>query len=213
MKGWLAFLLVLRALGALFAQEQDQQWEFSTSTSLNDSDLEAYFDPLFRALLAHAELPGAAIIVVRDDQVLFQKGYGFADYGRTSPVDPNKTVFYAASLSKLFVATAVMQLVEDGRLAVGDDVNMRLRGFRLADSFPAPVAIANLLTHTAGLDEHMLGTEIPAMAPKVSLPQVISLAPVTLWVKWLFLSVRLLANPASDQKPMSLPAWSAIPLA
>jgi len=104
MKGWLAFLLVLRALGALFAQEQDQEWKFSASKTLNDSDLEAFFDPLFKALLAHAELPGAAIIVVRDDQVLFQKGYGFADYGRTKPVDPNKTVFYAASLSKLFVA-------------------------------------------------------------------------------------------------------------
>jgi CubicO group peptidase (beta-lactamase class C family) len=171
MKGWLAFLLVLRALGALFAQEQDQVWKFSASKTLNDSDLEAFFDPQFKALLAHAELPGAAIIVVRDDQVLFQKGYGFADYGRTKPVDPNKTVFYAASLSKLFVATAVMQLVEAGQLAVGDDVNKHLRGFRLANSFAAPVTIANLLTHTGGLDEHMLGTEVPALAPKVSLQE------------------------------------------
>src|SRR5215472_1729154 len=171
MKGWLALLLVVRALGALFAQGQDRQWKFSASKTLNDSDLEAFFGPLFKAVLAHAEWPGAAIIVVRDDQVLFQKGYGFADYGRTKPVDPTKTVFYAASLSKLFVATAVMQLVEAGRLAVGDDVNKLLRGFRLADSFPAPVTVANLLTHTGGLDEHMLGTEIPAMAPKVSLQE------------------------------------------
>jgi CubicO group peptidase (beta-lactamase class C family) len=171
MRGWLAFLLVLRAVGALFAQEQDQQWKFSASKSLNDSDLETFFDPLFRARLAHTELPGAAMIVVRDDQVLFQKGYGFADYGRTKPVDPNKTVFYAASLSKLFVATAVMQLVEAGQLAVGDDVNKHFRGFRLANSFAAPVTIANLLTHTGGLDEHMLGTEVPALGPKVSLQE------------------------------------------
>src|SRR5215831_9038123 len=71
MKGWLAFLLVLRALGALFAQEQDQEWKFSASKTSNDSYLEAFFDPLFKALLAGDPVGATSIMDALKDNLGF----------------------------------------------------------------------------------------------------------------------------------------------
>jgi CubicO group peptidase (beta-lactamase class C family) len=57
------------------------------------------------------------------------------------------------SISKLFVATAVMQLVEQGKLDLDTDVNRYLTAFQLEDTFPQPVTLAHLLTHTAGFED------------------------------------------------------------
>jgi len=132
-------------------------------------EIEAFFDPFFTKHIAESEFPSASVVLVKDDHVLFQKGYGYTDFKRTKPVTAERTVFYAASVSKLFVATAIMQLAEQGKLNLDDDVNKYLKGFRLASNFPQPVTIANLLTHTSGLDDHMLGGEIPISLPPVPL--------------------------------------------
>ncbi len=60
--------------------------------------------------------PGAAISVVKNGEVVFSKGYGYADIENKVPVDPQKTIFEYGSISKLFVWTAAMQLVEQGKL-------------------------------------------------------------------------------------------------
>jgi CubicO group peptidase (beta-lactamase class C family) len=129
--------------------------------SLSAAQLEAFFDPYFARHVATSEFPGAAVVVVKDGRILFEKGYGYTDFKKTRPVSPDRTVFYAASVSKLFVATAIMQLAQQKRLGVSDDVNKYLKGFQLENRFGKQVAIANLLTHTGGLDEHLLRTEMP----------------------------------------------------
>ena len=131
----------------------------------NPKEVEAFFDSFFTQHVAKSEFPSATVVLVKDDHVLFEKGYGYTDFEKTKFVSANKTVFYAASVSKLFVATAIMQLAEQGKLNVNDDVNKYLTGFQLEDKFGKPVTIGNLLTHTGGLDEHLLGTEIPITAP------------------------------------------------
>src|SRR3990170_4267247 len=60
------------------------------------------------------KLTGALFVVVKDDKVLLNKGYGYADLEKEQPIDPNKTAFRMASVSKVFTATGVMQLFEEG---------------------------------------------------------------------------------------------------
>ena len=61
-------------------------------------------------------VPGAVMLVVQDDNVVLEKGYGFADLSKRIPMSPRNTVLRMYSLSKLLTATAIMQLVEQGKL-------------------------------------------------------------------------------------------------
>src|SRR3954468_6161893 len=74
-------------------------------------------------LISAPSIRGAVVSVVKDGQVLFQKGYGYADVEEKKPVLPDQTLFRPGSVSKLFTATAVMQLVEQGKLDLDRDVN------------------------------------------------------------------------------------------
>jgi CubicO group peptidase (beta-lactamase class C family) len=63
------------------------------------------------------------VVVVKDGEVFFCKGYGFTDLESKKPVDPAKTLFRPGSISKLFTWTSIMQLVEQGKLSLDADVN------------------------------------------------------------------------------------------
>jgi len=121
-------------------------------------EMEAFFDAFFASKMAELQIPGAAIVVVRDGQVYLSKGYGYADLARQIPVDPATTAFRAGSLSKLFTATASMQAVERGLLDLDADVNQYLDGFQVPDTYPQPVTLAHLLTHTAGFEDRWIET-------------------------------------------------------
>lgn len=115
-------------------------------------DLEAFFDGLVPAMLKRAGIPGGAVSVVKDGRIEFSKGYGVADLVTHRKVDAATTLLRQGSISKLFTWTAVMQLVEQGKLKLDADVNQYL-DFRLPDTYPEPITVANLLTHTAGFEE------------------------------------------------------------
>ena len=83
---------------------------------LEPADLEAFFDGIFPLQLERSDIAGASVLVMKDGQVLLQKGYGFADIKSKKPVDPNATIFRLASISKLFTWVSVMQLQEQGKL-------------------------------------------------------------------------------------------------
>jgi CubicO group peptidase (beta-lactamase class C family) len=98
-------------------------------------------------------LAGLALGVVRDGTLAFDRGLGFADVRAGRPVTAD-TVFRIGSISKTFTAIAVLQLVEQGRLELGDPVNEHLRGFRIEHRPGSPpITIRHLLTHTSGLGE------------------------------------------------------------
>jgi len=139
-----------------------------------DPLLEAHVDGVLAALMETHRIPGAVVVVVRDGGVVLAKGYGYADLERGRRVDSERTLFRVASLSKLFVATAVMQLVEQGKLELDADVNGLLRDFRVPEAFGAPVTLRNLLTHTAGFDDRHLGTAAPLEAEPVPLAQYLA---------------------------------------
>jgi len=128
----------------------------SGTHALTRSDLEAYFDGFFPDALARADIAGAVVVVVKDGNVLLEKGYGFSDLKTRKPVDPVRTLFRPGSISKLFTWTSVMQLVEQGKLDLDRDVNDYL-DFQIPATYPKPVTMRNLMTHTAGFEEHIKG--------------------------------------------------------
>jgi CubicO group peptidase (beta-lactamase class C family) len=134
----------------------------------NDLDdvkgVEAFLDKFFREKMQERHVPGAVFVLVKDGRTIFAKGFGYADRERKLPVVPDKTTFRVASVSKLFTATAVMQQYERGRLRLDEDVNHYLHGFQLKEPFPEPVTLANLLTHTGGFDERIIGTTVRTRA-------------------------------------------------
>jgi CubicO group peptidase (beta-lactamase class C family) len=116
------------------------------------AEIEAFLDELFGRQMEEHHIAGAAISVVRDGEMLFAKGYGYADLENGIPVDPDQTVFLIGSVTKLFTWTAVMQLVEQGKLDLDADINTYL-DFRIPDTYPQPITLKHLLTHTDGFEE------------------------------------------------------------
>jgi CubicO group peptidase (beta-lactamase class C family) len=113
-------------------------------------------DTLVPALMKKYDVPGVSLAIVRGDSVLALRGYGYARIRDSARVDPQRTLFRLASVSKLFVATAVMQQVESGALDMNADVN-RYLAWRVPATWSAPVTLDRLLTHTAGFDERLIG--------------------------------------------------------
>lgn len=122
------------------------------------SAVQARMDAIVPGQLRSAHVPGALIVVVKDGQVVLSRGYGFADLEARRAVDPDRTAFRAASVSKVMVWTALMQLVQDKRVRLDDDVNLYLTRVKVAAAYDRPVTIANLLSHTAGFEDEGLGT-------------------------------------------------------
>ena len=120
--------------------------------ALDARDLESFLDGLVPIELERGDLAGAVISVVKGGKLLLAKGYGYSDVARQTPVSPDSTLFRVASISKLFTATAVMQLVEQGKLDLDRDVDDYL-DFTIPRRFPGKITLRNLLTHTAGFEE------------------------------------------------------------
>ncbi|WP_310889876.1 serine hydrolase domain-containing protein [Clavibacter capsici] len=126
---------------------------------LTKADVDAWLDGAVGSALPTTGIPGAAVSVVADGQVLTTRGYGLADTGTEGtparPVDPDRTLFRVGSVSKVVSATAVMQLVEEGRLDLDADVQQYL-DFDL-DTPKGTVTLRHLLTHTSGFEEVITG--------------------------------------------------------
>jgi CubicO group peptidase (beta-lactamase class C family) len=95
--------------------------------------------------------PGLAIAVVKDDSVIFAKGYGVRELGKPDPVDAG-TRFAIGSTTKAMTVVALGMLVDEGRLRWDDPVTKHLPEFRLSDPYVTrEITIRDLLTHRAGL--------------------------------------------------------------
>src|SRR4029077_13996610 len=87
---------------------------------------------------------------------LTERGYGYSDVEKRTPVDPALTLFRPGSVSKLLTWTAVMQLVEQGKINLDADVNQYL-DFKIPDRDGKPITMRNLMQHTAGFEEQVRG--------------------------------------------------------
>ena len=123
---------------------------------LTRADVEAWVDGYLPYALDNGDIAGAVVVVVKDGQVLLQKGYGYADLEKRTPVDPAGTLFRPGSVSKLFTWTAVMQLVEQGKLDLDADVNQYI-DFKIPSRDGKPTTLRQVMTHTTGLEEQIRG--------------------------------------------------------
>ncbi len=113
---------------------------------------ERLFESWIRAQITYRGLPGIAVGVVSDQELVWAKGFGLADVDSHTPVTP-ASKFRMASHSKLFTATAIMQLRDAGKLRLDDPVVKYLAWFKIQPAEPEdpPITIEELLTHSAGL--------------------------------------------------------------
>lgn len=124
---------------------------------MDSTDLEAFLDGMIPAFLEAQHIAGATVSVVKDNDLYFTKGYGYADAEERRPVVPDLTLFRIGSVSKLFVCTAVMQQVEAGKLDLDTDINTYLTGFQIPDTYEEPVTLRHLMTHSAGFEDYVIG--------------------------------------------------------
>ena len=136
------------AAAALPAQPTGQAGQ----RELTADDVNVWLDGYLPYALREGDIPGAVIVVVKDGKVLTQRGFGYADVEKRLPVDPEKTLFRPGSISKLFTWTAVMQMVEVGKLNLDTDVNTYL-DFKIPPRDGKPVTLRQIMTHTAGFEE------------------------------------------------------------
>jgi len=134
----------------------------SSGPALTAADVGAWLDGYMPGTLKGGKIAGAEVVVVKDGQVLFKKGYGLADVAAKTPMDVDRTLMRIGSTSKLFTWTAVMQQVEAGRIDLDADIN-RYLDFHV----PArgrPVTMNDLMRHRGGFEEGLkdLMTDDPA---------------------------------------------------
>ena len=120
--------------------------------ALTYADVAAFLDGMVPYAIAQANIAGASVAVVADGRLLFAQGYGLADTKSRRPVIADQTLFRAGSVSKLFTWTAVMQLVEQGKLDLDRDVNVYL-DFKVPEAFGRPVTMRDVMTHSAGFED------------------------------------------------------------
>jgi CubicO group peptidase (beta-lactamase class C family) len=137
-------------------------------------ELEAFIDKIVTEEMDRQHIPGAEFVFVKDGKIFFSKGYGFANLEKQQPVVPEQTIFRIGSISKVFTATAVVQLADRGRLKLHTDVNRYLKKLKVPATFPEPVTPAHLITHTAGFDEIRPGTQGPSAESVLPLADFLS---------------------------------------
>ncbi|HWA32689.1 MAG TPA: serine hydrolase domain-containing protein [Cyclobacteriaceae bacterium] len=128
------------------------------SQSLSDTvRLTAFMDGVITTHMRDKHIAGATVSIVQNGKVLLAKGYGFADVKKRQPVDPGTTLFRIGSISKMFTWISVMQLVAQGKISLDADVNSYFKDFKIPDAFGKPVTLNDIMTHTPGFEDLVIG--------------------------------------------------------
>ncbi len=118
-----------------------------TGKSLDES-----LTPLVQDVMRSRQLPGLAIGVVADNEIVYTRGFGFKRIETREPISMT-TVFHMASISKPFVATAIMQLVEQGKIQLDAPVVTYLPYFELDDDRYRGITVQHMLSHVSGMPD------------------------------------------------------------
>jgi CubicO group peptidase (beta-lactamase class C family) len=130
----------------------------ASSVLINSQQVSAQSNPLggledyVNKARAEWDVPGIAIAVVKDDKIVFAKGFGVRKLGEAAPVD-EKTIFAIGSASKAFTTASIAMLVDDGKVKWDDPVTKHLKGFELYDPYVTrEMAVRDLMCHRSGLE-------------------------------------------------------------
>ena len=131
-----------------------------TRGPIDPAELASFLNTTITDQLTNDHIAGATVAVVKDGKLFYTKGYGYAGMENKTPVDANVSMFAIGSVTKLFTWTAVMQLVEQGKIDLHADVNTYLKDFKIPATYPQPITVENLMTHTAGFEEQPVGLAV-----------------------------------------------------
>lgn len=146
-----AMLMLLALIGPTLASA-DAPAANVGPPQLTAEDLNAFLGGMVPYAIAQANIAGASVAVVGNGQLIFADGYGFADMKSRRPVVADQTLFRAGSVSKLFTWTAVMQLVEQGKLDLDRNVDDYL-DFKVPEPYGKPITLRDVMTHSAGFED------------------------------------------------------------
>ena len=133
-------------------------WSLDADDLSDPKVVEAYVDGVVKPLMVEGHSPSGVFALMKDDEIIFTKGYGWQNVEERIPVDPASTLFRPGSISKLFTWVSVMQLVEQNKLDLDVDINTYLNTFQIKDTYPGqPVTLRHCMTHTAGFEDGFLG--------------------------------------------------------
>src|SRR5687767_11465687 len=118
--------------------------------SLAQDSVTTKVDDYIRSEMQSQQIPGLALAVIKDGQIVIAKGYGLANVEHQVPVKP-ETIFQSGSMGKQFTATAVMMLMEDGKLTIDDKLN---KYFPDVPEAWRNITVRHLLTHTSGMTDY-----------------------------------------------------------
>jgi CubicO group peptidase (beta-lactamase class C family) len=151
----LGLLLLFGLVAVLLSSCAPQAEEAGTDIVLGErgAHLDGVLTPLIEGVMEAYDLPGLSIGVVdKNNEIVYARGFGYKNIDTRTPVD-TETLFHMASISKPFVATAVMQLVEQGKIDLEAPVTTYLPYFELADERYKDITIQKMLSHVSGMPD------------------------------------------------------------
>lgn len=134
---------------------------------IDPAALEAFVDGWMDDAMAREHVPGAAVSIVQNGQVIFKKGYGFADLTPRRRVDPDRTLFRIGSISKTFTWVLLMKEVEARRIRLDRPINLYLPEKVRLPGDARNVMVRHLLDHSAGFEDRALGQLFESEAGRV----------------------------------------------
>ncbi|GAB2544126.1 serine hydrolase domain-containing protein [Gracilibacillus alcaliphilus] len=129
--------------------------EKRTPSGISLTELEDVVDGYVNNYIGET-VAGAGIVVIKDSEIVLSKGYGYADIEEQIPIDTSVSILEWGSITKLFVWVSVMQLVEEGKLDLYEDIQTYLpEDFLTSLTFDEPITMLHLMHHNAGYEENI----------------------------------------------------------
>ncbi|MCL6602183.1 MAG: serine hydrolase [Paenibacillus sp.] len=148
----LAMTLVLGIPAVEFAGAGVAKAAEAATPSVNSQEMGTFLDRFFSGNAVKNHADAIAVSVVKDGSVLAEKGYGVTDRVTKKGVDTKNTTFRVGSVSKVFTVIGLMQLVDQGKVSLSDNIEKYLGGYKLNNPFNKPVTVEMLLTHSTGFE-------------------------------------------------------------
>ena len=131
-------------------------WGYNQKTMhlerLADDNLEKFTDDFFNQYMKAYQIPGGAIVIIQNGEILFKKGYGYSSLKDKKFFTTNDTYFSIASITKTFTSVAIMKLIQEGEVDINESIQTYLPNLKIDNPYAEKITVQQLLTHSGGID-------------------------------------------------------------
>lgn len=145
-------ICILATLKIISCNQQKENEEISIVNGEVGKHLDNVFTPFCDSIIADYDIPGLSVGIVKDNEIVYAKGFGYLDIDTKQPVTIN-SLFHMASISKPFVATAIMQLVEKDQINLDSPVTDYIPYFKLSGGPYNQITVLQMLNHISGMPD------------------------------------------------------------